>query len=171
MVELLKPYASKGLKVRKTQAATKLFVRPLRPFASKELTVHKDQAVAKLLVQLQGDQSFSQVSCRAAEASCFQRAWSLHVKLEPCGGKVSYSVIRWTAKPFCFQRAYSLHVKLEPCGCRVSTSVIQRLHMRRYPGLRSSYKFNWWAELYCIYTFLHNAARLRRFLQAQQLSV
>ena len=51
-------------------------------------------AVAKLLVELLEDHSFSQVLCRTVKASCFQRAYSSHVQLEPCGGNVSPSVIQ-----------------------------------------------------------------------------
>ena len=48
----------------------------------------------KLLVELLEDHSFSQVLCRTAKASCFQRVYSVHVQLEPCGGNVSPSVIQ-----------------------------------------------------------------------------
>ena len=48
----------------------------------------------KLLVELLEDHSFSQVLCRTAKASCFQRIYSVHVQLEPCGGNVSPSVIQ-----------------------------------------------------------------------------
>ena len=42
-------------------------------------------AVAKLPVQLLEDHNVSQVLCRTAKASCFQRAHSVHVQLELCG--------------------------------------------------------------------------------------
>ena len=49
-------------------------------------------AVAKLPVELLEDHNVSQVLCRTAKASCFQRAHSVHVQLELCGSSFSPSV-------------------------------------------------------------------------------
>ena len=49
-------------------------------------------AVAKLPVELLEDHYVSQVLCRTAKASCFQRAHSVHVQLELCGSSFSPSV-------------------------------------------------------------------------------
>ena len=114
-------------------------------------------AVAKLPVELLEDHNVSQVLCRTAKASCFQRAHSVHVQLELCGSSFSPSVTprlhirvypRWiqlqitlkapetsfitalcrSARIFCFQKAQSLR---DPICCQVYGLVARALCRQR----------------------------------------